>query len=153
MILDLLKVMEKEVKEVFEGFKLPQPADDEDKIAKVNVYQMDLPIKKKENDESHFPFVIINPVDGEVDENETITLNFVFGFYNDNEDKQGGKELLVALEKLKNHLIHKKFFGEYDVQNKMKWMLQEEDLHPYYYGILEIKVRENKIMQEMEDFL
>lgn len=157
MILDLINALEEDAKKEFEGFKLIRLADDEEtyELANINVYKMDLPVKMRENDENHFPFIIINVLDGsisDINEDEVVTVDYLFGLYNDDSNKQGGLDLLVEIEKMKNHLIHKKYIKSYEIMHPIKWVIQEEDLHPYYYGVLEVKVKIKRIEQERDEW-
>lgn len=142
-----------DVKQEFKGFKL---VNQNEELANINIYPQNLPEKKEENDIKHFPFIIVKLVNGKlesIEDDETVIVLFIIGIYDDNENKQGGKDIINIIEKYKNHLIHKKFIDKYELLYPLEWSIQEEDLHPFYYGGIETKWKIKKMQQKESEFI
>ena len=128
----LLDEIEKNLQEVFKGYKL---VNQREKLASLNIYQYNLPEKQEEYDEEHFPYIIIRPTEGSLNQDEeTVTTTLIFGISDDRENKQGAADITNMIEKYKNHLANKKFVGTYEVLFPITWELQDEDTHPLYFG-------------------
>lgn len=144
----LLDAVEKDLKEVLKDYRL---VNQRDKITKINIYQYNIPVKKEEEDEAHFPYIIIMPEMGELDmAEETVTTTISFGVYDDNDNKQGFADILNMIEKYKNHLVHERVIDGYEVLYPIKWEMQDEDSHPAYFGGIAVtwKMRQMKTREE-----
>lgn len=132
----LLKEMVKDLTMVFRGYRL---INQRDNIVSLNIYPYNLPEKKEDEDEDHFPYIIIMPQTGKLDlDNEGVITTLTIGVYDESENKQGFADILNIIEKYKNHLIYERLIGGYEVQYPIIWEMQDEDTHPAYYGGMEI---------------
>lgn len=147
----LLDDIEKDLHDVFQGYKL---TNQKDELRALNIYQYNLPEKKEEADEEHFPYIIIRPTDGILDsDHEIATTTIIFGVYDESENKQGAADLMNMIEKYKNHLAYSVIVGNYEVIFPITWEMQDEDTHPFYFGGMAIIWKLQNMKQKEADFI
>lgn len=108
---------------------------------KINIIEQNLPVQKDDDDTEPYPYVLVKIMDGDIPENEekqTVSMNFMIGIYDENEDSQGANIVLNVIQDIierfrKNPILNKKFI----MQQKVRWALQEDDTYPYYFGGME----------------
>lgn len=143
----------KDLQDEFTGYKL---VNQKGKLANFNIYPEALPEKKEENDENHFPFIIVKVINGksaDIEDDETVTVLFIIGIYDDNENRQGNIEILNIIEKYKNHLIHNKFIDGFEFAHPYEWTIQDEETYPFYYGGIETRWKLKKIEQKEDEYI
>lgn len=97
------------------------------------IFKYFLPTKTKVS-EGDFPLVIIRPITGEDNENQTnITVKFICGVFSEDED--GVYDLASLIEKLR-----KIFLENYELSNKFKiekpfkWEIYDDQPYPQWLG-------------------
>ncbi len=145
----LLDEIVKDLTVVFQGYRL---INQKDNLAALNIYEYNLPEKKEEEDEEHFPYIIVRPVLGRLNlDDETVTTTLTIGIYDENENKQGFADIMNMIEKYKNHLIHERLIGGYEVLYPINWELQDDDSHPAYFGGMEMTWKLQSMKPEEEE--
>jgi hypothetical protein len=147
----LLDALIKDFKEEFEGYKL---INQNNRMVDINVYPYNLPEKKTEDDEAHFPFFLVKPATGKaIQDEESVVIAFVIGVHDDNENKQGFAEILNIIEKYKNHLMYQKYIGGFELIYPLEWAMQEDDEHPFYYAGIETNWKIRKMSQKEDEYI
>ncbi len=91
---------------------------------------------------------------GKADMNEeTVSVFYLCGIYDENESKQGYADLLNMIEKYKNHLSHKRLIGDYELIHPIEWEMQDEDTHPLYYAGIWTNWKVSPMRQEEAEFI
>lgn len=111
-----------------------------------------LGITNQISESQFFPYVIVRVEGGEIEEAEAsqkIDVTLLFGSWDDNRDNQGNKTILHMIQKVyerfsKNPILD----NEYECLGKMKWVVQDEDSWPYYFGGMELKFETIAIRRE-----
>jgi len=142
----------KEAKKLFDGFTLKNAKGEE---VPLNVCPQRLPARKGQKDTAHYPFLVIQLLDGkdptELGPNQCRVL-FYCGVYDDTDDYQGYRDSLNMIQKLYDHLMRKRVFDKkYRVEYPIEWSVTEEDYYPYYYAGLETTWTVGKISMEDDE--
>ncbi len=123
----------------------------------INVYPQYLPSKKGQNDESHFPYILVRIIDGEDSVEELPSLCkivFIIGVYDKDTNFQGYKDVINIIEKIRQHLLKKRVFdNKYILEGQLKWAVNEEDIYPLYFGGIETTWNIGKVNMEDEEGL
>ncbi|CAI3570716.1 hypothetical protein [Clostridium neonatale] len=138
-----------ELKKVFKGFKLKDPYRNESDI---NIFSQNLPLINIDEEEEPFPYIIVRVTEGAINDIESeqeLTTQLLVGIYDDSQEANGHKDILNIIQK-----IHERFFknnilaNKYVMQTPFKWVLQEEDTNPYYFGGIEVSWKTRTIEKE-----
>lgn len=106
----------------------------------LNVFEQHLP-EKESNDISHYPFVIVQLIDGE-QENEMeqphTKVLFIVGVFYDKSDNHGHQEVTTIINKIFADLANNPIqSNRYELKYPIRWALHDEDTAPYYFGAIE----------------
>jgi hypothetical protein len=127
---------------LFEGFRLVNAKKES---SKVNVYPQNLPIKKEIKDTSHFPFILVSLEEINIENQNTDEENLiylVFGNHDANENRQGYKDIINMITKVKDYLISTHLIcGKYELGYPVRCVFQKEDTFPVYYGGMELRFK------------
>ena len=140
-IAELLDAIADETVDALDGFILrsakgnPRP---------VNVYTQNLPLKEGKDDESIYPFVCVCYDSSEIgsahDGKELTDICFFMGIIDREKDKQGYRDILQMIERIKQHFFRKGIIrNAFRLEYPVKSMLQQEDTYPYFIGGIEAK--------------
>jgi hypothetical protein len=127
-----------EIKELFDGYELQNV-----KGARVplNVYPQFLPAKQSEDDEQHFPYVIVRIADGNTPSEEDPALckvTLIIGVYDTDDKYQGYRDVLNILRRLETHFFQKRIIdNRFAIQHPFNWAVHDEDTYPFYFGAAE----------------
>lgn len=151
--IELRKSLKAEMDTLFESFWLKNANGD---MCRLNIYEQRLPAKKHQDDEDHFPYLVIRIQDGEETgeiDPHTCRVLFIVGIIDESGNNRGEDDVLNILAKIQQHLFIKRVFaGKYRVEYPFSWSLPEEDVYPYYFGGLETNWIVGKITQREEDY-
>lgn len=108
------------------------------------------------NDNALFPFVVVKISDGQKESSHATQVNtvqLVIGVKNEGLEAQGDDDVLACIEAIwqsfnEDPLIEQR----YNVLFPMSWALSEEEMHPFYYGGIELKI-DNMQMVQVEPFI
>lgn len=121
----------------------------------IKVYKQALPkikvdyenYKEEEEDQSEelFPYIIVKLDSGKImNEDEAAKVELLIATYDNDLENQGHKDILNIINKIyerfyKNPMLANKYY----LVNDIDWVLQDDDMYPYYYGAMgmEFKVR------------
>lgn len=133
--------------------------DLEDEISKeyipLNFFTQDLPLESsREEDESHFPYIIVKMDSGSVQDADSaheVKVIVVVGLFDNNSNKQGYRDVMHII-----NMIYERFAknpllcNQYVAKMPFNWALQDEDTHPYYFGGFEMSFEIPAIKKEDE---
>lgn len=134
-----------EISILFDGFKLKNA---EGEKVSINVYPQFLPAKTGKKDKSHFPYILVIILDGDIKETESNTCRVLFmaGTYDDDTNHQGYKDVLNVMQKIYNYLARNRIIDKkYELKYPIDWQLSDEDTYPYYFGAIETNWTVGKI--------
>ena len=141
--------LKNELVKVFEGFKLKNICGEE---VNINVFSQNLPFRNSDDEEEPFPYIIVRLTEGSINDTESeqdVTTQLIIGTYDNSEDANGHKDTINIIQK-----IHERFFKnpvlakKYIIQAPFKWVLQEEDTWPYYFGGIEVSWKTRSFERE-----
>lgn len=151
----------KRVKEVLADFPLKTDYNNHDgfKIFKHKLPEQltnEFDYSNEGNDNALFPFVVVKISDGQKESSHATQVNtvqLVIGVKNEGLEAQGDDDVLACIEAIwqsfnADPLIEQR----YNVLFPMSWALSEEEMHPYYYGGIELKI-DNMQMVQVEPFI
>lgn len=127
-------------KQQLDGFQLNNAKGDR---VNLNIYPQNLPAKKGQKDSDHFPYLVIRVMEGEDQEDKEESKNickvaFIIGAFDDNDNYQGYKDVMNAIEKIILRLKRKKLYNnQFELTSPLKWLIHDEDTFPYYFGGIE----------------
>lgn len=127
-----------EVSRMLHGIRLPSPGG---KREPVRCFSDDLPIPETDDDPDPFPYVIVRLSSGAreaPDEAETVTVNLLFGCYDNGPDRQGHRDILNLIERVKFRFLSDPIFGPYEQTGRIEWVKPEDDPYPYYFGGIQL---------------
>lgn len=138
MNLELLDLLVEKVREILFDYKLRSTKDGE--FVSINVYPQDLPGRKKK-EEATYPYVLVCFDEQTVSDDTDIKMYFLIGIRDDNEDKQGFRDVLQIANKIYYELFESPAVGQFRMERECKIMLQQEDTFPFFIGGIETNWR------------
>lgn len=127
-----------EVERLLGGIRLPSPAGER---MPVQCFPDDLPIPQSDDDPDPFPYAIVRLSSGAreaPDEAETVTVNLLFGCYDNGADRQGHRDILNLIELVKFRFLRDPLLGPYEQTGRIEWVKPEDDPYPYYFGGMQL---------------
>lgn len=107
---------------------------------KLSVFEQNLPQKEKKDD-SPYPMVIIKLIEGGKDKREdpnVTNVGFIVGTYDEDEQNQGYRDAVFILNRLHERFENSPIVGGvFELTGRINWRLHEEDLDPYFFGVME----------------
>lgn len=129
-----------EVRIALSGIKMMNAKDE---LTEINVYPQFLPAKKGKNDDEQYPYALVCFDTEEVtDLNSNIetSIYILLGICNKDLNRQGYKDVFVLANRIYQHLFRKRMIAKkYNMELPYKFVMQQEDTHPYYIGGIETK--------------
>ena len=109
------------------------------KTTKINVFQFGLPIEKTAEDKKKkFPYVMILPEEGTIEgssEPQQVRIQLFIGIFDKEMENQGKKHVLNVINDIcERFLKNPALKGRYYADEKITWVVDEEEEFPYYYG-------------------
>lgn len=152
--------------DLFEGQTLPSSAGGKRPI---RIYPQDLPIIEG-NDETEDrteeipePYIIVRTNEGNIpdpDSTQEIDMILVICTYDRNPNRQGHRDVLHIIQEIygryaKNPLVRVKagsggaMGGPWSIKFPIKWVTQQDDTHPFYFGAMSLKFEAPAVRQEV----
>lgn len=105
----------------------------------ISVFQYGLPIEKTQDDrKKKFPYVLILPDEGAVEDSmspQTISVQLLIGIFDKGMENQGKKHVLNVINDIcERFLKDPGLEGRYYADEKIVWVVDKEEEHPYHYG-------------------
>lgn len=152
--------------DLFEGQTLQSSAGDKRPI---RVYPQDLPIiegmdeTEDRTEEIPEPYIIVRTSEGNVQDANSpqeIDLILVVCVYDKNPNRQGYRDVLHIIQEIygryaKNQMVRIKtdsggaVGGPWSIVYPIKWVTQQDDTHPYYFGAMSLKFEAPAVRQEV----
>ena len=135
MNIELLDALADKVREILADFKIRSTKDGEH--CEINIYVQYLPGRKKKEDETFYPYVIVCFDEQTVSDENEIKIYFLIGIRDDNEDKQGFRDVLQIANKIYYKLLEQPLVGNFRIERECKIILQQEETFPFFIGGIE----------------
>ena len=152
--------------DLFEGQTLQSSAGDKRPI---RVYPQDLPIiegmdeTEDRTEEIPEPYIIVRTNEGNIQDANSpqeIALILVVCVYDKNPNRQGYRDVLHIIQEIcgryaKNPMVRIKpdsgnaVGGPWSIVYPIKWVAQQDDTHPYYFGAMSLKFEAPAVRQEV----
>lgn len=138
---DLQRELAQELQELFAQTRL-KSMDPASGMRAPHIFLQELPIPQDDYDASfsELPYIIVHLSGGEIDDWDSfdahteITVELYLGIYNNDSDRSGHVELLNMIQRIENHFGICRRVHNFTVKPSFRWVLDEEDRHPYYFG-------------------
>jgi len=103
-----------------------------------NVYTQNLPQKNGAKDESMYPFSVVALADGEQGDEATQDVVFTFGVKDASLNYQGFKDVVNAIEKVRQYLIaNQEIEQRFCLKLPLRWTYPEStETYPFYFGAI-----------------
>ena len=112
-------------------------------LVPIAVYPQNIPVQLSSEEDNPVPYILVR-LNGGIDENTydskyIVNVVGIIGIWDDERDAQGHRELLNIINLVyarckKNPCLD----GRYSYDGGFRWMIQEEDCYPYYFGAFEM---------------
>lgn len=140
--------LQKDLKERLESLFNGQLFESPDNLrVPLKVYQQHLPIidsEEEETDElSLYPYILVKLQEG-TQESWTSPLvtpvDLVIGVFNEDKERIGYQDVVGILQKIQADFLSKPHMdNQFSLVSPPNWMIHDEDLHPFYFGGLELR--------------
>lgn len=114
-------------------FEAPKMRD-----AEINIFQYGLPIEKANGDPvKKFPYVLIELMEGAIPdsvEEQRVNVQLLIGLYDNDDNNHGKKQVLNVINDICERFLKNPVLKIYHADEKITWLLDTEDVHPYHYG-------------------
>lgn len=125
-----------ELKKVLSHMQLP---DESGGTRQINIFQYGLPLEKtKEDKKKKFPYVLIIPDEGGIEDNESsqkVSVNILIGIYDNGMENQGKRHVLNVINDIcERFLVNPDLKEKYYADERLTWVIDKEEEHPYHYG-------------------
>ena len=153
-ILLLQKDLLKEVTDLLKEMEFKNA--DGDTVKGVTGYEQRLPqITEDDEDSSQFfPYAVIRVTNWMTKDDEDpwhVTMDVLFGIYDDVKDSRGHEVLMNMIEKVANRFVHEPLLAHsFRAEQNIYAELQDKDTYPYYFGGIEFVFTAPKIERKVE---
>lgn len=136
----LRKAIKEELERLFEGFCSSGGAGYSGKS--VSVFEQALPLGHATEEEDFMPYIIIRLMEGELGEwggAESVKVFLIFCTTDAGMERGGHDDILNMMQKVKERLARNPQMGAFfTAELPIKWMVQDDDTYPIYYGGMEL---------------
>ena len=150
---DLQREVADTLRSLFADTKMHCPSG-EDIPPRIFVQELSLPTDDADTNQSEIPYVLVRLSSGEIDNwdsnngHEKIHMELYLGVYNSRDDRSGHVELLNMIQRIKNHFGIHRHVNNFSVLPSFRWVLDEEDRHPYYFGAITMSFSAPRTIKE-----
>lgn len=143
------------MKELFRGRLYQSPGGKRE----LRVFQQELPIPTEndvdaDTEDAPPPFVVVRLEGGEIKNDEdpqTMEFNLVLCGYDTARQRTGWRDVMNMREKIIQRLASRPYFGgAFTVLKPITWAVQQDDTHPYYYGVITLSCTAPALTQDTE---
>ncbi|MEK3976060.1 hypothetical protein [Psychrobacillus sp. FSL K6-1267] len=119
-----------------------------------SVYAGYLPPKEDNNGEltpNDYPFVIVRFLtdDDNIDSEDMLAIRLVIGTHSE-DDQNGWRDVVNVASRIKIGIMEKRIFGPFVLTGKIQTELFEEQLRPFWHGIMDLNFNAPQIQSEVE---
>jgi len=154
------KALAEELEALFDGKKYNSPTGKK----AVSIYQQEAPIPQgidadADTEDAPTPFVIVRTEEGTIKDDDSpqiIEFSIILCSYDDSNARAGWQDVVNMRETIIQHLCSRPYFGDaFTVEKPIKWAMQQDDTHPYYYGVITLTCTAPALTQdtELKEFL
>lgn len=149
------EALAEELRELFAGMRYNAPAGPK----AITVYLQELPMPEEidadaDTETAPTPFIIVRSESGKVaddDSPQALEMSLILCGYDDSRERSGWRDVVNMRERIIQHVCSAPYFGgAYTVERPIKWMMQQDDTHPYYYGVITLYVTTPALSQDTE---
>lgn len=150
--IDLVDTLVQFIKKSVRDYEMPF----KDGVVKLpSVHAGYLPPKNKtangKEDISDFPYVLVRYLGEEDDESNQIALRIIIGTYSEDE-QNGWRDPLNIATRIKMDLRKVRDIGPFSLTGKISTDLPEEQIYPYWFGIMDLSFNSPQVQKEWSDF-
>lgn len=119
----------------FENFKL---ANKDENSTQIKIFNCYLPTKRKTTN-SDYPFVIIRPTNGEVDNDNNVMVRLIIGCFG--EDTETMKDVFSIINKIEISILEDyNTFKKFKIEKPIKWETYDEQPYPQWLAEMSFNV-------------
>lgn len=136
----LSKAIKEELERLFDGFFSSGEAGYNGK--KVSIFEQALPLNHAAEEEDFMPYIIIRIMDGEIGEwgeAESVKVILIFCTSDAGMERSGHEDIMNMMQKVKERIARNPQIGAFfTAELPVKWVVQDDDTYPIYYGGMEL---------------
>lgn len=125
----------------------------------VNIYAHDTPIRQGDDegedaDAPPEPYVLVKTMGGTIEENapHAVELVLVICVQDEDPERQGYRDALHILNEIHRHYATNGIVARrYVLQYPIRWVMPDEDTHPYYYAAIALNFDAPTMVKEVPD--
>ena len=147
------EALAEELKKLFQGRKYNSPAG----LRGITVYQQEVPISLENDSDADTenaltPFLIVRQEAGRVQDDDSpqrVEMSVILCAYGEDRERQGWQDVVNMREPIIQYLCsHPYFGGAFTVLRPITWEMQQDDTHPYYYGVINLTCTSPALSQD-----
>lgn len=124
----------------------------------LKIYKQHLPIidsdEEKSDELSLYPYILIKLREGTQeswDAKLKTTIDLVVGVFNEDKERKGYQDVVGTLQKMQADFLSKPHMdNQFSLVSPPNWMLHDEDLHPFYFGAMELNFEQEINIQRKD---
>ena len=143
-----------DLRALFKGYRLKNSLGVEREI---NIFPYDTPIREGDDEaeapeEPPEPYIVVRlPAGGIQDETapHVVEVILIACVCDRDPNRQGYRDAMHIINEIMHHYITKRLVGgRYMVQYPFKWVVPDDDTHPYYYAAVSINIEATAVTME-----
>ena len=147
-------VLVEDLRELFKGYRLKNSLGVEREI---NVFPFDTPIREGDDEAEDReappePYIVVRVPNGNIqDENSphVVEAILIACVCDRDKNRQGYRDAMHIINEIMHHYITKRLVGgRYMVQYPFKWVVPDDDTHPYYYAAVSMNIEATAVTME-----
>lgn len=137
--------LKKRLVSLFEGQFFENP--DQQRVP-LKVFKQHLPIMDSSEEEAEaddlslYPYILVKLQQGIQDSWDSplkVSVDLVIGVFNENPDRKGYQDVIGILQRIQaDFLSEPNMERQFGLSSPPNWMIHDEDLHPFYFGGMEL---------------
>ena len=114
------------------------------KYVPIRMFSQDLPIEssREDDEDNHFPYLIVKLDSGKMPDETSaheVKVVILIGIFDDSNNNQGHRDVLHIINMIYERFAKKPMLKhQYVAKMPFEWALQDENVHPYFFGGIEM---------------
>lgn len=141
------------LEELFKGKKYNGPAG----LRAVGFYEQEIPMPTQsdydaDTEDAPAPFIIVRSEAGKIPDDDSpqiMDMSIIMCTYDNSTQRTGWQDVVNMRERIIQKICSEPYFGgAFTIKKPISWAMQQDDTHPYYYGVITLKVTAPALSQD-----
>lgn len=141
------------LEELFKKKKYKGPAG----LRAVGFYEQEIPLPADtdydaDTADAPAPFIIVRSEAGKIpddDSPQVMDFSIIMCTFDDSDQRTGWQDVVNMREQIIQKICSTPYFGgAFTIQKPISWAMQQDDTHPYYYGVITLKITAPALSQD-----